>query len=134
MGITSTEEHKGPSIKDVRAKSQKIDPLPPCPKNVRTGSTPCPCRHTINFEKSEVFCAKKCRRPLQKNPLVRKMSALNKLPDCKRLLWMAPNGSCKRIRTPTWSGLICFVIFYIISLGTFHSLSFANMFLLLQTI
>jgi len=38
-------------------------PSPPCPKNVRTGSTPllpCPCGHTISFEKSEVFCFKKC--------------------------------------------------------------------------
>jgi len=27
----------------------------------------CPCRHTINFEKSEVFCTKKCGRPHMKN-------------------------------------------------------------------
>jgi len=31
---------KGPSIKDICAKSRKIDPLPLCPQNVRTGSTP----------------------------------------------------------------------------------------------
>jgi len=38
--------------KDVHTKSRKIDPCPPCP-----------CGHTINFEKFEVFCTKKCGRP-----------------------------------------------------------------------
>jgi len=47
---------------------EKLTPSPPCPKNVRTGSTtPCPCGHTINFEKSKVFCAKKCGHPRLKN-------------------------------------------------------------------
>jgi len=32
-------------------------------------SFPCPCGHTINFEKSEVLCTKKCERPHLKNPL-----------------------------------------------------------------
>jgi len=31
---------------------------------------PCTCGHTINFEKFEVFCTKKCRRPHLKNPLL----------------------------------------------------------------
>jgi len=58
-----------PSIKDVRTKSRKIDPLPPSPQNVRTGSTPLPpclwaCGHTINFEKYEVFCYVFNGRPL----------------------------------------------------------------------
>jgi len=35
--------------------------------------TPCPCGHTINFKKSEVFYTKKSAFPL-----VRKMSALDK--------------------------------------------------------
>jgi len=87
---------KGPSIKDVRTKSRKIDPLvrkmsalaqpPPLP--------PCSCGHTKNFEKSEVFCSKKCRRPHLKkppSPPVRKMSALDNPPDWERLLWAAPN-------------------------------------------
>jgi len=43
-------------MKDVCTKSQKIDPFHPCP-----------CGHTINFEKSEVFCTKKCGRPHLKN-------------------------------------------------------------------
>jgi len=43
-------------------KIAKNWPLPLCPQNVRAGSIPspsCPCRHTINFKKSKVFCAKK---------------------------------------------------------------------------
>jgi len=49
--------------------------------------------HTINFEKSEAFCIKKCGHPHLKNPLpfVRKMSALDKPPECGRpSLWTAP--------------------------------------------
>jgi len=40
---------------------------------------PCPCRHTKNFERSEVFCIKKCGRPHLKNSrtLVCKISALD---------------------------------------------------------
>jgi len=30
--------------------------------------TPCLCKHTINFEKSYVFCTKKYGRPHLKNP------------------------------------------------------------------
>jgi len=50
---------KGPSIKDVRTKSQKNNPLlsikypywlNPLP--------PCPWGHTVNFETSEAFCSK----------------------------------------------------------------------------
>jgi len=47
---------KGPFIKDVRIKLRKIDPL------VRL--------YTINFEKSEVFCSKKCGRPHLRNSLL----------------------------------------------------------------
>jgi len=46
---------KEPSIKDVRTKSRKIDPLSAiCPHWL---NPPCPCGHTINFEKS-VFAPK----------------------------------------------------------------------------
>jgi len=38
--VVYSESCKGPSIKDVRTKSWKIDPLPPRPKNIRTGSYP----------------------------------------------------------------------------------------------
>jgi len=38
---------------------------------------PCPCGHTINFEKSEVFVPKSTDVRILKYPLVRKMSALN---------------------------------------------------------
>jgi len=34
--------HTGSTIKDIRTKPQKIDPLFPCPNNVRTSSTPFP--------------------------------------------------------------------------------------------
>jgi len=52
--------HKGPSIKDVRTKSRKIDPSPLSAKCPHKLNPPCPCGNTINFEKSEVFYAKKC--------------------------------------------------------------------------
>jgi len=48
----------GASIKDARTKSQKNWPPPPCP---------CECGHTLHFEKSGVFCTKKCGRPHLKN-------------------------------------------------------------------
>jgi len=49
------------AIKTVCTKSRKIDPL-----------LPCPCGHTINFDKSCYFYAKKCGRPhLKIPPLVR---------------------------------------------------------------
>jgi len=47
---------KGPSIKDVRTKSRKINPLPPCP-----------CGHTINFEKSD-FLHQKVRTSISEEP------------------------------------------------------------------
>jgi len=56
---------QGSTINDVRKKSRKI---PLCSQNIRTGSAPCPCGHTINFEKLEVFFTKKCERPHLKNP------------------------------------------------------------------
>jgi len=54
----------GPSIKNVRTKSQKIDP------------SPCPCGHIINFEKFEVFAPKSA--DVRISILIRKMSALNR--------------------------------------------------------
>jgi len=51
---------RGLSLTDVRRKSRKIDrPLS------------CPCRHTINSEKFEIFCTTMCGCPHLKNPLVR---------------------------------------------------------------
>jgi len=81
--------YKGPSIKDVRTKSRKIDSLPPCPHWPKPS---CPCGYTINFKKSEVFCTKKCGRPHLKNPslLVRKMSALDKLPSTADVFYERP--------------------------------------------
>jgi len=57
----------------------------------RTGAIlPCPCGHTMCFKKSDTFCTKKCKRSHLKNTLfVRKMSALDFLPDRGRLLWTA---------------------------------------------
>jgi len=43
-----------------KKRSRAIHPLPTCP-----------CGHTITFKKSEDFCAKKCKRPHLKTPLVR---------------------------------------------------------------
>jgi len=90
---------KGPSMKDVRTKSRKTDTLPPCLQNVVTDDSrpppsPCPCRHTINFEKSGVFYTKKCRRPHLQNPFCLKNVRTGQIPlppDCGRLLWTAPN-------------------------------------------
>jgi len=65
----------------VHTKSQKIDLLPPCP-----------CGHTINFEKSEVFYTKNCGRPLLSSPLSEKCTHWTNPfpPDYGRLLWTAP--------------------------------------------
>jgi len=69
---------KESSIKNVRTKSQKIDPSLLVHKIYALAQPPppCPCGHTINFENLEVFCTKKCGRPL-----VRKISGLDKLPS-----------------------------------------------------
>jgi len=59
---------QGPSIKDVRTKSQK---RPPYPQNVRTdtASTPsCPCGYTIIFKKPKFFCNKKNRTSASEDP------------------------------------------------------------------
>jgi len=59
-----------PSIKDVCTKSRKIDP----PLIVRKMSAlaqpihPCPCGHTKNFEKSEVFLQQAVRTPAFEDP------------------------------------------------------------------
>jgi len=56
-------------------------------------STPLyPLGHTINFKKSEIFCAKNCGCPHLKNPLFAKCPhwTTPPLPDCGRLLWKAP--------------------------------------------
>jgi len=72
--------------------------------DVRTGSTlPLLVHADTPFEKSDVFCTKKCGRPHLNNPLVRKMSALDKAPpppDCGRLLWTALNVYYVWIRKP----------------------------------
>jgi len=70
--------YKGPSIKDVRTKSRKINPSLLVRKMSALAQppfSPCSCGHTINFEKSDDFCTKKCGRPHLKNPL----------PPCNRL-------------------------------------------------
>jgi len=60
----------GPSIKDVRTKSDKLTPsLLACKMSAlaQPPLLPCACGHTINFEKSEFFFIKKCGRPHLKN-------------------------------------------------------------------
>jgi len=49
-----------------KGRPHKIDPL--VRKMSALAQPPCPCRHTINFEKSDVFYTKKCGRPHLKNP------------------------------------------------------------------
>jgi len=64
----------------VRKMSVLAHPLPPYP-----------CGNTINFVKSEVFCAKTCGCPHLKNPLCSKNVRTGQtVPDCGRLLWTAP--------------------------------------------
>jgi len=46
----------------------------------------------INFEKSHVFCAKKCGRPHLKNPPCPPNVRTKQPPDCGRLLWTAQSG------------------------------------------
>jgi len=65
-GVIDTE-HKGSSIKDVCTKWRKINLSPSCPHWFNS-LTPCPCEHTINFEKSYLFCTKKCGRLHLNNP------------------------------------------------------------------
>jgi len=52
-------------MKDVRTKSQKIDPLSALAHfpHVRL-----PCEHTINFEKSGVFCTKSAESVSEEPP------------------------------------------------------------------
>jgi len=59
--------NKGPSIKDIGTKLQKIYPCP-CPHWLKSFPT-CLCRYTINFEKSQVFCTQKCGHPHLRNHL-----------------------------------------------------------------
>jgi len=61
---------KGSSIKDVRTKSRKVDLSFPLVCKMSALAQPlCPCGHTMNFEKSEFFCTKKCERLHLKNLL-----------------------------------------------------------------
>jgi len=71
-------KNKRPSIKDVRTKSRKIDPLPPCPHFSILPPSLCPCEATINFKKFRGFCTKNCGGPHLKSPppVIRKVSAL----------------------------------------------------------
>jgi len=70
-------KYSGQSIKDVRTKSRKIDPSPVVRKMsaLTEPLPPCLCRHTINFEKSEVYTinfenfASKVRTSAYENPL-----------------------------------------------------------------
>jgi len=62
---------------------------------VRTGSTSCPCGHTINFKKSVLFCTKKCWRPHLKNPLP---PLSEKCPN-----WTNPSSPCPHWTKPPLS-------------------------------
>jgi len=49
--------------KNVLTKSEKLTTSPIICKVSYWLKPPCPCGHSIYFEKSEVFCTKKCGRP-----------------------------------------------------------------------
>jgi len=56
------------SLKTSAQNREKMALLAPLSALAQALSTPCPCGHTINIEKSEVFCTKKCGRPHLKTP------------------------------------------------------------------
>jgi len=66
--MTSAQNREKLTPPPCRKRAYWLNPLPSCP-----------CELTINFEKSQVFCTKKCGRPhLQKTlPLIQKMSTLD---------------------------------------------------------
>jgi len=51
----------------------------------------CPCGHTLNFEKPEIFCTKKCGHPDLKYTTTHFRIRLDTPLDCGRLLWIAPS-------------------------------------------
>jgi len=61
----NNEEDKGPFIKDVLKNLEKLTPplSEKCSNWLNPLTPTCPRGHTKNFEKSEVFCTKKCGRP-----------------------------------------------------------------------
>jgi len=66
-------------------KSRKVDHLPHCPQNVRTGSTtfsPCPCGYKINLKKSEVFVSECADVRIWRIPLVHEMFAQHGQSPC----------------------------------------------------
>jgi len=88
-------QHKKPSIKKVRIKSRKIDTPPPlsakCPHWLNSLPPPCPCGHTINFEKIDFLRQKVKTSISEEPPLSAKCPHLPNLflPDCGRPLWTA---------------------------------------------
>jgi len=90
------QKGKGPSIKDVRTKSRKIDPAPPCSQNVPTGSIPLLPPLAINFKNFKVFLHQKRWMSASEGTLLSAncLHWSNPLsPDCRSLLWKAPNVS-----------------------------------------
>jgi len=100
---------KGPSIKDVRKKSRRIDSsfLVRKMSALAQPPPPCPSGHTINFEKSGAFCTKTCGRPNLKNPspIVRKMSELDNLPPplTAESFMDSPYNSCNSNSKIVWN-------------------------------
>jgi len=111
-----------------RTSAQNHEKLTPSPL-VRTGSTPfppCPCGHTINFEKFDIFCTKKCGRSHSKNPLSPwPQNVRTGQPTWLRSgrpLWTAPNNSLYHPGRLLFGALVFFTGFLII---VFTPVSFA---------
>jgi len=108
LGIIQTMQNKNQTLHYTRLITQKrVTSLrfptprhsakvswPPYPMSALSQPPHCPCGHTINFEKSDVFCTKKCGRQHRKNPLVRTGQAPLR-PKCGRFLWIAPYEAIK---------------------------------------
>jgi len=83
---------------------EKLTP-PPCQGEEVVPPPPLSVRTHYKFRKIRSFCTKKCGRPHLKNPLVRKMSALDNPHLSDRGSWTAldnphlsDRGSCSHLR------------------------------------
>jgi len=71
-----------------KRRPQKIDPLPPCSHNIRTGSNPpCPCGNTINSKNPDIFAPKSADARIWRTLLP--CPHWTNPPDCGRRLWTA---------------------------------------------
>jgi len=84
-------KNKGPSIKDVRTKSRKIDSHPLCPQNVRTNSTSLSVQTHHKFRKIRSFLHQKAWMSASPPSLSAKCPHWTNSPHCERHLRKASN-------------------------------------------